>query len=357
MGRIDFQGMANHTAESIKSLEGYDIAWCEEAQSLSQRSLDLLRPTIRKPGSELWFSWNPNKATDPIDVLLRGPSPPRDAIVVEVNYHHNPWLPAELLAEMEGDRARDPDKYAHVWLGDYQARSEARVFRNWRIGKPEEFRTDADTVFRFGADWGFAIDPTVLVRGYLVGRSLYIDYEAYEEQCETDFLPFLFGGVQDVELKNLNKEAWLALSADRKARWGGVPLARSFRVTADSARPETVAYMRRHGFPKIVGALKGQGSVEDGISFLQSFNIIVHPRCENVVSELSSYSYKIDKMTDEILPMLEDKDNHTIDAIRYALEGLRRAGVAQKPEAVDTTKPRDRYHRDREGSDDGSFYV
>ncbi|HOT83714.1 MAG TPA: PBSX family phage terminase large subunit, partial [Candidatus Defluviicoccus seviourii] len=89
-GLIIFQGMQNHTADSIKSLEGYDIAWVEEAQSLSQRSLDLLRPTIRKPGSELWFTWNPSQPTDPIDVLLRGDEPPPGAVVVQANYRDNP---------------------------------------------------------------------------------------------------------------------------------------------------------------------------------------------------------------------------------------------------------------------------
>ena len=201
------------------------------------------------------------------------------------------------------------------------------MFRNWKV---EEFDTPADAVFRFGADWGFAVDPTVLVRGYLKGRTLYIDHEAYAVGCEVDKTPALFDKV---------------------------PKSREYRITADSARPEVVSYMRRHGFPKIVPAIKGQGSIEDGIAFLQSFDIVVHPRCENVIRELGAYSYKIDKMTDEILPVLDDKDNHTIDALRYALEGLRRAGVAPKPEVVDTTTPRDRYARGRvEQQDDGGFY-
>jgi len=88
-GLIIFQGMQNHTADSIKSLEGYDLAWVEEAQSLSQRSLDLLRPTIRKPNSELWFTWNPSQATDPVDLLLRGESTPPNAVVIEVNFKDN----------------------------------------------------------------------------------------------------------------------------------------------------------------------------------------------------------------------------------------------------------------------------
>ena len=191
-GMILFQGMQNHTADSIKSLEGYDVAWVEEAQSLSQRSLDLLRPTIRKQGSELWFSWNPNEASDPVDALLRGEKPPPGAIVVQANYMDNPWLPNELRVEIDYDRTRDPDKFAHVWLGDYVRNSESRVFRNWSV---EEFDAPAGTVFRFGADWGFSIDPSVLIRCYIDGRRLYVDHEAYMIGCEIDQLGDLFDRV------------------------------------------------------------------------------------------------------------------------------------------------------------------
>ena len=294
-GVIIFQGMLNHTADSIKSLEGFDRAWVEEAQSLSQRSLDLLRPTIRKPGSELWFSWNPNKPSDPVDVLLRGGNRPSDAIVVEANYADNPWLPEELRVDLEDDRKRDPDKFAHVWGGHYSLNSEARVFRNWRV---EDFATPQDAIHRFGADWGFAVDPTVLVRCHVAGRSLYVDQEAWQVGCEIDRTPALFDRVE-------GSRKWL--------------------IRADSARPETVSYMKRQGF-RITSALKGQGSLEDGIEFLRSFDIIVHPRCENVINELTLYSYRRDPQTEEILPLLEDKNNHTIDALRYALEELRRSG-------------------------------
>lgn len=113
-GNIIFQGMQDHTSDSIKSLEGFGIAWFEEAQSASQRSLDLLRPTIRAPGSQLWFSWNPNLETDPVDKLLRGDNPPPGAIVVKANYRDNPWLPDELKVELDYDLKRDPDKFAHI---------------------------------------------------------------------------------------------------------------------------------------------------------------------------------------------------------------------------------------------------
>lgn len=295
-GIIVFQGMQNHTADSIKSLEGFDVCWVEEAQSLSQTSLKLLRPTFRKAGSELWFSWNPDQPTDPVDVLLRGSSPPRDSVVVEANYSDNPWLPDELRADLEDDFRRDPDEFDHVWGGGYALSSQARVFRNWTV---EEFETPPDAIHRFGADWGFAVDPSVLVRCHVHGRKLYVDREAWEVGCEIDYLPQLFDQVEG---------------------------SRKWTIRADSARPETVSYMRRHGFPRIVAAIKGPGSLEDGIEFLRSFDIVVHPRCVHVIDELKRYSYKRDPQTDEILPILEDKKNHTIDSIRYALEELRRTG-------------------------------
>jgi phage terminase large subunit len=300
-----FEGMQNHTSDSIKSLEGFDRAWFEEAQAASDKSLTLLRPTIRKPGSQLWFSWNPDQPTDPVDVLLRGETPPPNSAVVEVNWQDNPWFPDELRAEMEYDRARDPDKYAHVWQGKYRQNSEARVFRNWRI---DEFDIDPAWTLRQGADWGFSVDPSVLVQCAIVGRTLYIAHEAYKVGCEIDFLPDLFRTVPDAE------------------RWPTI---------ADSARPETINYMQRHGFPKMLPAIKGARSLEEGIQFLQSFDIVVHPRCVHTIDELTAYSYETDELTGLVLPKLLDKDNHVIDGLRYACEGARRAAAARPPQPVD----------------------
>ena len=299
-GQIIFMGMSTATAESIKSLEGYDIAWVEEAQSLSQRSLELLRPTIRKDGSELWFTWNPDEITDPIDAFIRCENPPEDSIVIQANYKDNPWFPDVLREEMEYDKARDIDKYLHVWEGEYLSRSAARVFNNWTI---EEFDSPSEGIYRLGADWGFSVDPSVLVRTRIEGKRLFIDYEAYEVGCEIDFLPDLFDQVPD---------------------------SRKWPITADSARPETISYMRNHGYPRIVAATKGAGSIEDGIEFLKSFDIVIHPRCVNTIDEFKKYSYKVDKLTGMILPLLEDKDNHVIDACRYGAEGARKAMGRQK---------------------------
>lgn len=294
-GIIIFQGMQNHNADSIKSLESFDRALVEESQSLSQRSIDLLRPTIRKPKSEIWMPWNPYLATDPIDVLMRGDNPPPNSVIQRVNYMDNPWFPDVLRDEMEYDRSRDPDKYAHVWLGDYIKNSEARVFKNWRV---EEFKAPPETLHRLGGDWGFSVDPTVAVRCHIIGRTLYIDYEAYRVGCEILDTPDLFMTIPEAE------------------RW---PL------TCDSARPETISHMRKHGFPKILPAMKGPGSLEDGVEWLKTYDIVVHPRCKHTIDELTMYSWKIDPMTDQVLPMLEDTKNHVIDSLRYACEGVRRA--------------------------------
>ena len=294
-GLTIFEGMANHTADSIKSLEAFDRAYCEEGQKLSQRSLDLLRPTIRKSGSELWFSWNPDQPTDPVDALLLAEKPPPGSVVVTANYNDNPWFPIELRREMEYDRERDPEKYQHIWLGGYQRRSETRVFKNWSV---EEFERPAGTIHRQGADWGYAIDPSVLVRASIEGNRLYVDYEAYMIGCEIGNLPDLF---------------------DR------VPESRKWFVTADSARPETISYMQKHGYPRMNAAIKGPGSIEEGVNFLQSFEIVVHPRCVHTIDELTMYSYKTDPLTGKVLPVLQDKKNNVIDALRYACEGVRKA--------------------------------
>ena len=141
-GLIIFRGMQDHTAESIKSLEGFRIAWIDEAQTLSARSLSLLRPTIRAPRSELWASWNPRRKSDAVDDFLRSRKPD-GAVVVKANWRDNPWLPAVLDEERRLDLALYPDRYEHIWEGDYVRTFEGAYFadllaqarREGRIGK------------------------------------------------------------------------------------------------------------------------------------------------------------------------------------------------------------------------------
>lgn len=310
-GLIIFQGMQNHTAESIKSLEGYDVAWCEEAQSLSKRSIQLLRPTIRKPGSEIWFSWNPTNPDDPIDELLRGSNRLTSSVVVEANWRDNPFLPDVLRQEMLEDRARDADDFDHIWEGGYRTISDAIIFHRRvsidNVTAPEGAR------FFFGADWGFANDPTALIRSYIDNECLFIDFEAFGDKVELDDLPALFDGG----------------TASDGRKFAGVPGVREWPIKADSARPETISYMRRQGF-RIEAAEKWPGSVEDGIQHLKGFRkIVIHERCKRLQAEARRYSFKIDKRTGDILPIIVDAWNHGWDAIRYSLDGyIQRRGAA-----------------------------
>jgi phage terminase large subunit len=118
-GLMIFKGMNDYTAESVKSLEGFKRAWWEEAQTATTHSLTLLRPTLRAPGSELWFGWNARHKGDPVDVMLRGQEKPTGAVVVQANWRDNPWLTAELEQERLDCLRMQPDQYDHIWEGGY----------------------------------------------------------------------------------------------------------------------------------------------------------------------------------------------------------------------------------------------
>lgn len=302
-----FSGVRGN-ASGLKSIEGVTTFWGDEAQAFSEASIDTVIPTIRAPESRLIWTWNPDLPTDPVDVMFRSDKgPPPDSIVREVNYHDNPWFPDVLRVAMEYDRARDLDKYNHIWLGRYRQNSEARVFKNWRV---EPFDSPSNVEYRQGADFGFSIDPSCLVRCWIDGTNLYVDQEAWGLHVEINNLPELFLTIPD-------SEKW----------W----------TTADSSRPETISYLRNHGFSRMRPAIKGARSVEEGVEFLKSFDIIVHPRCTHLIDELTHYSYKTDTLTGEVIPILEDKDNHMIDALRYACEAARRIKkvvVHKRPERV-----------------------
>ncbi|MTH33053.1 PBSX family phage terminase large subunit [Paracoccus limosus] len=159
-GLVIFQGMQDHTADSIKSLEGFHRAWTEEAQSLSKFSLDLLRPTIRWEdaqrglASQLWFSWNPRRKTDAIE-FLRGASAPPDACVVRANWSDNPWFPGVLDAERASTLAADPDGYDHIWEGGFATATTGAYFAR--------HLAEAKAQRRIG---NVAADPLMEVRAY-----------------------------------------------------------------------------------------------------------------------------------------------------------------------------------------------
>jgi len=187
-GLIGFQGMQDHTAESVKSLENYRVAWVEEAQTLSARSLGLLRPTIRAENSELWFSFNPTRKSDPVDQMLRGDSLPTNATVVQANWSDNPWFPSVLEQERLDCLRTQPDQYPHTWLGDYAtvlsgayfAKQLAETREQGRIGK-----VSADPLMQVKAFWDIGYsDATAIWVAQFVGREIRVlDY--YEAKHQT----------------------------------------------------------------------------------------------------------------------------------------------------------------------------
>ncbi len=299
--RFIFKGL-KHNPTGIKSLEGADICWIEEAENISLESWTSLDPTIRAKDSEIWITFNPREIDNTIYQMFVVNNMP-DSIVRKITYKDNPWFhETALVPQMEYAKKYNPTMYDYVWLGNPLIATEAQIFKD--KFSVEEFDTP-DTPhlmkalyqqrFFYGADWGFAKDPTCLIRCFIREQFLYIDYEAYGVGIE----------LQDISAKIFDK----------------VPDSKKWPIKADSARPETITLMKRFGY-NIDGALKWAKSVEEGIEYLRSFKkIIIHPRCKHTIDEFRLYSYKVDKNTDQILPIVVDAHNHLIDSLRYSIDG------------------------------------
>ncbi|EOL5891933.1 PBSX family phage terminase large subunit [Providencia stuartii] len=289
-----FAGL-RHNLDSIKSKARILIAWVDEAESVSETAWTKLTPTVREAGSEIWVTWNPEKDGSATDKRFRKKQPD-NAIVVEMNYDDNPWFPSVLEEERLNDQARlDAATYAWIWEGAYLENSDKQVLANKYVVQsfPDDLWKKADRLL-FGADFGFAKDPNTLIRMFILDDCLYIEREAYGVGVELDHMP---------------------------AFYDEIPEARKWPIKADSARPETISYLKRQGF-NISAAKKWQGSVEDGITYLRGFKqIIIHPRCKETAKEARLYSYKTDRITGEVLPVIEDEYNHCWDAVRYGLDG------------------------------------
>lgn len=289
-----FAGL-RHNLDSIKSKARVLIAWVDEAESVSEIAWTKLAPTVREAGSEIWVTWNPERDGSATDKRFRK-NPPENAVVVEMNYDDNPWFPSVLEDERLNDQARlDSATYAWIWEGAYLENSDKQVLANKYVVQsfPDDLWQQADRLL-FGADFGFAKDPNTLLRQFILNDCLYIEYEAYGVGVELDHMPEFYDKI---------------------------PEARKWPIKADSARPETISYLKRQGF-NISAAKKWQGSVEDGITHLRGFKqIIIHPRCKETAKEARLYSYKTDRITGEVLPVILDANNHCWDAVRYGLDG------------------------------------
>jgi phage terminase large subunit len=286
-----FKGLA-HNIESVKSTEGVDIVWIEEADKVSQSSWDILIPTIRKPGSKLIITFNPTNEDDPVYqmFIVKGQ---HNALVVKVNYNDNDYFPEILEKERLHLRATDFEKYLHVWEGELRTVSDAQVFKGKFV--VEEFSSEGVEAFYHGMDFGFANDPSTVIRCFIRDKNLYIDAEAYGYH---------------VEINDLGKLIRKVIANEY------------YKIKADCARPETISYLKNEGW-NIESAKKWTNSNIDGIEYIKGFSkVIIHPSCKNIIEEFKRFSFKVDKRTNEVLPIVIDDFDHGIDAVRYALNSL-----------------------------------
>lgn len=283
----------DRSIESIRSLEGVTIAWVEEARTINLRSLEILLPTVRKPNSELLWSWNPEYRADPVDKYFRGSGTPPNSIVQYVTIEDNPYFQQTALPdEMEYMRVENPKRYEHIWLGGYDDNYESKVFSNIKIGRVQV----PDYVSpMYGMDFGFGTDPSFVTKSYVVEdtKQIYIAREA-AGRVPMEQLPAMVRGILEDE--------------------GDL-------VKADSSQPGTIEFLRGKGI-NIHPAKKGPGSVKSGILFLQGYQIVIDPDCEEMREEARLYSWQIDKLTRLQLSTPVDKHNHGWDSVRYATEPI-----------------------------------
>jgi len=290
-----FAGLRSNL-DSIKSKARILINWTDEAENVSNIAWQKLLPTIREEGSENWVTWNPEKDGSPTDERFRKHLP-SDSKIVEINWQDNPWFPAVLDQQRLDDmRLMDVATYQWIWEGAYLKNSAAQVLN----GKTRvaDFEPGADwNGPYYGVDFGFSQDPTTGVKCWVYDRRLWIEYEAGKVGLELDDTgPYLTARVPGID---------------------------GHTSRADSARPESISYLKRNGLPRITGVSKWPGSVEDGITHLRSYEeIVIHTRCTGTAKEAADYSYKVDRLTGDVMPVIVDAHNHYWDAVRYAIDPI-----------------------------------
>lgn len=286
--------------QSIKSIEGIDIAWVEEAQMVSEKSLEILTPTVRKDGSQIIYTYNRDELVDPVHTRLVLEGRP-NTLVLNVNYLDilkYGWIPDVILAEIEDDKKSRPELYKHKWLGEPSTNNELLIYRNWVTvdDVPHEAR-----LVRRGQDYGYSVDPSVIVDIYEYNGGYILDEQLYQ--------------------KGMSNKAL----ADFKA---ALPEPQTL-VVADSAEPKSIDEERSYGL-NIIGAVKGPGSQLQGIQYVQAQKISVTRRSRNIIRSVANYKWKKDK--NGLILQVPDDSVHewsnAMDAIRYGFSDLR-PGILQ----------------------------
>lgn len=288
---------------NMKSYEGVDIVWIEEGENVSSTSWDILIPTIRKEGSEIWITYNPKYDEDFIHTRFVINPPPPNSIVIKINYNDNPWFPQVLRDEMEHCKATDTPRYLHIWEGETEKNSEAQIFYGKWVVKDFDI-SPPNGVYYHGLDFGSAADPNVLIRCFIIDNVLFIDRASFSYHLDLEDMP-----------------EWLIEEAETTAE---------FTIRCDDAATTQIRYLRNAGFDAKISH-KGAGNnrtVKNGIDYLKSFDkIVIHESLTHFIEEARKYSWKVDDVTGEILPIIVDRYNHGWDSLRYAISKFIIKGV------------------------------
>lgn len=294
--------------ESIKSMEGIDICWIEEASTISQRSLDFLIPTIRKDGSEIWFTWNPENELDPVDMMFRGKVPPKDTVVQEVKWYDNPWFPEVLKTEMEFDRMTNPEKYMHVWEGGYRLVTEGAYYAEQlaqAIHENRITRVPYDSQYPVVASFDLGIsDMTSVWFAQIIG-------------FEVRIIDFLESNGQPID--------WYAKKMREKPyNYDQVILPHDGRAKSLGTGKSIEEVMRSLGFNVVICP---NIAVKDGIDNARSFLAkcwFDQEKCDEGLKHLRSYRENFDEKLRISRGPLHDEHSHAADSFRYLSVGLKK---------------------------------
>lgn len=289
-----FKGLWNNE-QSVKSLEGIDIAWVEEAQTITQESLEVLTPTIRKPGSQIIYTYNRLTETDPVHTRLVIEGRP-NTLVINVNYDiaiKHGMMPEVIRIEMEDDRDHRPGLYKTKWLGEPTG-LENKIYKDWAT--IEEIPIEA-RLERRGLDFGYSNDPTAIVDIYYYNGAYILDEVIYRK------------GLSNKQIADILKD-------------------KDVLVVADSAEPKSIDEIYSYGI-NIIPCVKGRDSVRQGIQYVQQQKILVTSRSKNIWMEYLNYMWKVDKNGVSINEP-EHTYKHSMDAISYGMDSLKPTNYVQE---------------------------
>jgi phage terminase large subunit len=302
-----FYGM-NVNPQSSKSFEGCDVLLAEEANDLSNKSLTSVIPTvIRNPGSICVWIFNPEYIDDPVYDEFITHCDPKTTNLTYLTFLNNPYTTQATIDQARKDRRKNNADYEWQWLGKLKDNSEVKVLGSSFTVQDFDEHDLGDPYF--GLDFGFSPDPMVLIKAYFDEETCYIRYshcrlkhEITNETKQVEFIP-----VELDELPEFLKE---------------IPGTDNYPIKADSSRPDIISYLNRNNYTNVTGATKPPGSIEFGIKWLRTKHIIIHPEAKLAIFEANNYKHKVHKKTKEILRDIEDKNNHTWDAVRYGFVKL-----------------------------------